>query len=904
MSSPDNKSSKLDAHALEALQQIVGRDNVEVCEGRCPGAQVCVRPSTEGEVSKIAALGRKSGLKVSSSNRRGVALDGSEADGGIFIDLSKMSSVKAVDRDALSIRAGAGAPLSALISAAAREGMTLGAYPRDRSTRVGQWAVSEAAGFGTYKYGTAKDAALNLRIVTADGPIIETGYDGIGSYMSGYNLGQMFNGSEGSLGVVVEATLRLHPKGEDRLAAYRFEDAAAMQEAMSRIAGHPSLKPRDVSWCGKKMAILATLDGDAAHAALEEQALGELMEGLGSRIEPEDACRLCKWICGGESDGAVEAAVPLKSWKALFEAVGGSHGSVADRGTATFSIKGADAAAVAEKAEALGGRVVGRAKAAWSPLSPPQGPAEGLSRKVTPKVVSELEEAVGKDNVTTNGVDLLLYSKDMAPLPKEAGIAFKNLPDAVVRPSDMKGLSRVVEIARSHGVPVVPRGNSSWGLGGCMPASGGIVVDMSSKFNRVLEINTEELYVKVGAGCTWKALLEACMKKGFIVGSYPSSFPSATVGAWIATNGMGIGSFKYGSAKDNIINMEVVLSDGSVLETGSDHVGAYGTRYNLNQLFSGSEGTLCVFGTVTFRIYPLGALRPLAYYFENLRDMQDAINLISHHPSLRPLHIAFEDATHFANQRKAGSHVPDVKNTLLITYQGEKRFNDLDEAATDELILANKGTKMDGSVGEHEWGERCYEFRARRAGVGEIPAEVIVPNSRWGEFVDECYAGFDAMKMEMGGIIGVIVDRNTALFMPYYFKDDESLLGMTAFAFNFYLGDRAVRYGGRTTGFGVFFAWNLDNVHDAYTVEYMRSLKAALDPCDVVNPGHLVCGKTRFGIKMNKQLMTVGSAVMQFAKKVLPANTTFDDNLKRFRYDTLEHRREEDRRHTLGDGTQ
>jgi glycolate oxidase len=160
------------------------------------------------------------------------------------------------------------------------------------------------------------------------------------------------------------------------------------------------------------------------------------------------------------------------------------------------------------------------------------------------------------------------------------------------------------------------------------------------------------------------------------------------------------------------------------------------------------------------------------------------------------------------------------------------------------------------------------------------------------------------MRMEAGGIIGVIVDRNTALFMPYYFKDDESMLGMAAFAFNFYLGDRAVIYGGRTTGFGVFFAWNLDNVHDVSTVEYMRDMKTKLDPRDVINPGHLVCGKTRFGINMNKQLMGFGSTLAQTMKKLLPANTTFEDNKKRFRYNELERRKEADRTHKLGDGTQ
>ncbi|MDR3205809.1 MAG: FAD-binding protein [Candidatus Methanoplasma sp.] len=904
MSSGDIGSSKLTSGVIETLRQTIGA-GVEVCDGKCNGSWACVKPKNAEEITKIILIGKKNSVKVVSGNNPSWAIDGSPADGGIFVDLSEFNPEPKIDAESLSVRVGAGADVGAVIKAVAKEGFTLGSYPADRSSQIGKWAVTDGVGFGSYKYGSAKDNVLNLRIVTDEGNVIETGYDNIGAYMSGYNLNNLFAASEGTLGVVIEATFKIHPKGTDRLAAYQFESAFDMQSAFNAIAQHPSIKPRDIAWCGRKLTILATLDGAEKHVDLEEAALDGILGKIGVKIAKEDACKICRAVCGAKKEGIVEAVVPLKDWKTFLESVGpSSYGTIADSGTAHFAVSGESADSVHAKASALGGRALGRDVFKWSPTKTVGAAKKNLSRKVTEAVIAEIEEAVGKDNVTNNGVELVLYSKDMAPLPKEAGIAFRNMPDLVVRPSDVKGLSEVVRIANKHGIPVVPRGNSSWGLGGCMPACGGIVIDMSSKFNKVLEINTEELYVKVGAGCTWKNLLEACMKKGYIIGSYPSSFPSATLGAWIATNGMGIGSYKYGAAKDNILNMEIVLSDGTVLETGSEHVGSYGTAYSLNRFFSGSEGTLCVFGTVTFRIYPFGSLKPLAYSFEKLADMQAAITAISNHPSIKPLHLSFEDEMHFANQRRAGGHAPDAKSILLATFQGDPAFNDLDAAEMDAIAAESKGVRIGDDIGVHEWQERCYEFRARRVGVGEIPAEVIVPNSKWGEFVGECYAGFKTMKMEPGGIIGVVVDRNTSLFMPYYFKDDESLLGMTAFAFNFFLGDRAAEYGGRTTGFGVFFAWNLDNIHDARTVDYMRNLKTVLDPNDVVNPGHLVCGKTRFGLNMNKQLMTLGSSVMQLAKKLLPVNTTFDDNLKRFRYNTLEHRREEDRFHTLGDGTQ
>jgi glycolate oxidase len=386
------------------------------------------------------------------------------------------------------------------------------------------------------------------------------------------------------------------------------------------------------------------------------------------------------------------------------------------------------------------------------------------------------------------------------------------------------------------------------------------------------------------------------------VGSYPSSFPAATIGAWLSTNGMGIGSFKYGSAKDNVLDMEVILSNGEVLHTGYGDMGNYNSGLNLNQFFVGSEGTACIFGTVTFRIHPMGVIHPLAYDFENLADANPVIQAIIADPSIRPLHIAWSDHYHFEHQKMAGLHAPDVRNLLLVTYQGQENYVDMEIAITDELAAKFGGKRVDDSIASHEWDERCYEFRARKVGIGEIPAEVIVPAKTWGKFVDECYTGFGVMKMDIGGIIGVMVDNQTTLFMPYYFKDDEMMTGMLAFAFNMYLGDRAEVYGGRSTGYGIFFAGNLDAAHDANTVALMRELKTFLDPHDVMNPGHLVCGMTKFGIGMSHGLSSFMFKMMQTIKKLMPPEHNFENNIKRFKFNKYAEEKAEDRKHVLGRG--
>lgn len=530
--------------------------------------------------------------------------------------------------------------------------------------------------------------------------------------------------------------------------------------------------------------------------------------------------------------------------------------------------------------------------------------ADNLSRKVTPEIIAKLEAIVGKDNVNTSEMDRMLYGHDLAPLPKEAGVAFNNMPDVIVRPSNVKQLSEIASLAFKSGVAVTPRGASTWGLGGSMPTEGGILIDMSSKMNKIHAIDKVNMTVKADAGCTWQNVLEACDKEGLFVGSTPSSFPSATLGGWISTGGIGIGGYKYGGARDSLMNLEVVLSDGTIINTGYDNVGNNMSGYNLNQLFAGAEGTLGFIGTVTLRVYPKGELRFLGYDFDHLKDMHEPIQKIVNHPSVKPLHIAWSDSLHFENQRKAGIHAPDVSNLFLVTLQGAPEFMDLEEKFVDEICAAAGGRKVSADIPVHEWEERCYEYRCRKAGVGSIPAEIVVEVQHWGEFVDECYEGYKTMKMEPGGIVGMISDRSTAMFMPYYFKDDEQLLGMTAFAYNFYMGDRAALYGGRSLGLGVFFASNLDVIRDAGSAALMRDIKTLMDPHDIVNPGHLVCGRTRFGINLSKNLMGVASKLMVGVKKLLPQDKIFQSNLGRFYYEQLEEEKMESLKVEYGNGTQ
>lgn len=912
-----NGEKKISQEEIDHVASLIGSAKV-----RCEDGSVIVTPANNDDLSKAVASIVSHGASVSPLSRKGT-----HTQGDVLIDMSAMNGIIGLDKVHMTVKAQAGCRMQAIIDAVEAEGFTLGLRPAGEDPTVEDWIYTEESVIGSYKYGTVKDSVYNICAVDAEGGLLVTGFDDIGYYMSGFNLIQTLCASSGRLAIVSEVTFKIHPKGVTKAVAYELPDTGKMQEAFVRIAHEPSVKPLQISFNGN-LAVMA-FQGDEQFVDLDIDMTDAIMADVGATkadqsVADDKFSNIATGACVCPT--AATMYVPLKDMDAFIASVREIAdfkiaGNIADRSTACIKLTGDvgddkyDLAS--DKAEEYGGRsglrcpskyrdeatnaFIKRIEAGFlgAEVEEPK-----LSRTVDDRIVAELKAIVGDKNVSTNGMDKVLYSHDMAPLPKEAGLAFNNMPDVIVRPETVDQISKVVALAYENGIPVTPRGSASWGLGGCMPTAGGIVLDMSSKMKKVVEINEESMYVKVQAGCTWKNLLEACMKKGYIIGSYPSSFPSGTIGAWYSTNGMGIGSYKYGSARENVLNAEVVVDDGSVVTTGWNDLGSYRASFNLNQFFSGAEGTLGFIATFTMRIYPMGQVRCLAYEFDALKDMNGPMQALVADASVRPLHVAWSDYLHFQNQHRAGVHAPDVKNLWLVTVQGDEKHNDLEEAALTAMAEAAGGRKIANEIAEHEWEERCYEFRARKVGVGEIPAEVIVPTVNWGEFTDDCYHGFEEMKMEAGGVIGVLVDRSTALFMPYYFKDDELLTGMLSFGFNFYLGDVAARYGGRSTGFGVFFAWAMDVIHNHDTADMTRELKTVLDPHDVVNPGHVTCGMTRFGVDMNKSLMSMGSALMQIMKKIFPADKTFEKNLARFRYDELEHIKGLDRVHKLGDGTQ
>jgi glycolate oxidase len=513
-------------------------------------------------------------------------------------------------------------------------------------------------------------------------------------------------------------------------------------------------------------------------------------------------------------------------------------------------------------------------------------------------IVQKLEAAIGAENVKTSKMERLLYGHDSTNMPKEVQLGFKTIPDIVVRPRSTKDVQNIVKIAAKEGVPVTPRGAASWYLSGAVTAYGGILIDMVGGMNKILNIDEVNMTITCQAGASWKQVYDAAWEKGFLLGAYPSSFPSASIAGWISTAGVGIGCYKYGNAGDIIRNMVVVTPSGDLINTGFDKLFDASSGYNLNRLFVGTEGTLGVICEVTFKLVPRPeVLKPLAYSFEGVEKLGDPIREITR-SRIQPLHISWSDRNYFKWLQKIGHGGPDVGVLLLVTVEGDKTVTDYEEKVVDAIAAKYGGKRESDELAMHEWNERCYEQRGGELGLGVMASEVLVPTSEYAVTAHELYDLIASMKME-AGLIGIMCDRNTVMFMPMFLYDKESLTkSMVSFAFAYKAGEVAKKHGGRLLGgFGMLMSSQLQPLRgEAYYV--MTAIKSTLDPQEIMNPGKLLGMKTRFGLPVGPGLLGFGMGAMSTVKKLMPGDQSVaEQKAESFHYEELEKEKLEQHKH-------
>ncbi|MBA7673248.1 putative FAD-linked oxidoreductase [subsurface metagenome] len=455
----------------------------------------------------------------------------------------------------------------------------------------------------------------------------------------------------------------------------------------------------------------------------------------------------------------------------------------------------------------------------------------------------DLVTIVGVNNVSDSMFERRLYDHDIAPLPSEISMIFKTIPDVVVKPRSNDEVSDIIKYANVYSVPVVPRGASSWGYGGTIPTNGGIVLELTG-LKSIGSIDEENMTVTVGAGLRWNDLLEYLEGRGFTFNVYPSSAPSSTVGGWIATGCLGIGSLKYGHLREHVKELKVATPTGELLSLSREN------EPDLFDSFFGSEGTLGVITEATLRIHPKAErVLPQLASFDDIGTMADVISKVVERTS-KPFFIEMQDRDYLEIKREMGLSELEAETIALFIYEGTSQQVQEDVSYLKEIVSGAGGSMLPDYEAEEEWEERFYHMRIRKAGPTLLAGEITHPLSELQYVVDETRRIKKKHDLKLG-ITCFMVSVDTVLYMPMYLADERARWKfMSLLPVINEITAVGLRAGGGPYGFGIWNSFFLKDVYGDEKVREMKERKKRMDPNDVLNPGKMYQVKTKYGIPL------------------------------------------------------
>lgn len=424
--------------------------------------------------------------------------------------------------------------------------------------------------------------------------------------------------------------------------------------------------------------------------------------------------------------------------------------------------------------------------------------------------------------------DRELYSHDIGDIPPFlSNQLFKPLPDIVVQPKNIDEIQRVLSVASTYQIPVIPRGSASWGLGGAIPTNGGIVVDLSP-LRRILSMDTVNNTVTVEAGARWNEIDIAARKKGLCLMTYPSSMFS-TVGGWISTGGYGINNFKYGHISQQVLSIKAVTANGSIKQLSQEEP-------EFKYFFS-TEGIFGIITEVTLKLRPVpaGSYPYLLYFpsdkaaFEFIHGLVEGISSIHAAPNF----IQFIDATHLNDINRIIRRDIFEQNPAVLV-----EFSDIEDSRRFKEYLNRLNTAIEAPqfATRYLWNERLFTMKIKRLGPSILSSEIIMPLESASEYIEKA--------KRLGGYFGAsvcincfIVDTRHALVMSTFVCNSKKLRYYINLLLVSMLTQLGIRSGAIPYGLGI---WNASFIHDLYSKSKEHELaryKSQVDKYQILNPG-------------------------------------------------------------------
>jgi glycolate oxidase len=461
--------------------------------------------------------------------------------------------------------------------------------------------------------------------------------------------------------------------------------------------------------------------------------------------------------------------------------------------------------------------------------------------KLTVSVLEEFKSILGADYVLSDVGSLKAYGHD-----ETEDLNFP--PEVVLKPRTAEEISAILKICNRELIPVTPRGAGTGLSGAALPVFGGVILSME-RFNRILEIDEHNLQATVEPGVINEVFQQAVKEKGLFYPPDPASKGSCFLGGNIALSSGGPKAVKYGTTKEYVLNLEVVLPTGEITWTGAN-VLKNSTGFNLTQLFVGSEGMLGVVTKIVFRLIPLPqkTVVILVPFFSAEKACASVAAVFKAGIVPSAMEFMERDAIDWAMKYVSGLNIsikPEIQAHLLVEVDG----NDMDvlmkeaERITeimmqfdcDEILFADTEEqkqnlwRMRRCVGEVVKSHSVYKEEdtvVMRAELPRLLKGVKEIGSKYG-FKSVCYGHAGDGNLHVNIIKGDMSDKDWNEKLPLGIRE---------------IFELCKKLGGTISGehgIGWVQKGYMDIVFDQKTLELQKSICAVFDPNGIMNPGKM-----------------------------------------------------------------
>lgn len=459
--------------------------------------------------------------------------------------------------------------------------------------------------------------------------------------------------------------------------------------------------------------------------------------------------------------------------------------------------------------------------------------------RVTPEDIALLKQSIGDRHVSAGESNLDLHSRDES-------YHEPHRPDVVVWPQKTGDVVAAVTLAARKGYAVTPWCAGTSLEGNPIPVKGGICLDFT-EMNRILEIREKDLQVDVEVGLPYRELNNRLRHHGLFFPPDPGA--QACIGGMIGNNASGVRTVAYGATRDSILALEVVMADGCVIRLGSRAIKS-SSGYDLLRLMVGSEGTLGIVTQATLRLkgLPPEYLTVVAT-FPTVRNACDAVSDTIRY-GLNPAALELMDSAVVAEINRDRKMALDEKPMLFLEFHNVNASALESQFGMVEGLLQehHAGTVVRGIGGDERirlWEVRhgaLESIKRNHPGRSVLLVDTCVPISRYSEMVDKAR---EAVEREgaTGFVWGHAGDGNLHLGLMYDPADTSAREAVERV--NRAVVEHSIATGGTCTGEHGVGIGKLPFVAAEHgkALDYMRRIKAALDPQGILNPGKMLPGQ-------------------------------------------------------------